>query len=76
MNVIRKVKRGVQFLGDILSGGVCMHDIHTISLYALLGTSTFAVMLKNLFKLELDGDFLVGLKRRVDRENYRKNEND
>jgi hypothetical protein len=28
--VIRKVKGGVKYLGDILSGGVGMNDIHTI----------------------------------------------
>ena len=68
--VIRKVKGGVKSLGSILSGGIGMNDIHTISLNALLGDSTFAVLLKNIFNLELDGDFLVGLKHRVDRENY------
>ena len=31
--VLRNVKRGVRYLGDILSGGVGMNDIHTISLY-------------------------------------------
>jgi hypothetical protein len=63
--VIHKVKGGVKNLGDILSGGVGMNDIHTISLYALLGNSTFAVLLKNVFNLDMDGllgDFLVRLK--------------
>jgi hypothetical protein len=39
--------------------------IYTISLYALLGNSTFAVLLKNVFNLDMDGllgDFLVRLK--------------
>ncbi len=60
--VLRKVKVGVKYLGDILSGGVGMHDIHTISLYALLGNGTFADMMKRVFNLNMDGlygDFLV-----------------
>ena len=43
-----------------------MNDIHTISLYVLLGNSTFAVMMKIVFNMELDGldgDFLVRWKR-------------
>jgi hypothetical protein len=64
--VIKKVKGGVKCLGDILSGGVGMNDIHVICLYALLGNRTFADMMKNIFNLDLDGlvgDFLVRLKR-------------
>ena len=64
--VIRKAKRGVKCLGDILSGGVGMNDIHVICLYALLGNRTFADMMKDIFNLDLDGlvgDFLVRLKR-------------
>jgi hypothetical protein len=69
---IRKVKGGVKYLGDILSGGVGMNDIHTISLYVLLGNSTFAVMMKSVFNMELDGldgDFLVRWKREHKRRN-------
>ena len=61
---IRKVKGGVKYLGDILSGGIGMNDVHTICLYALLGNSTFTVMMKSVFNLDmdsLDGDFLVRL---------------
>ena len=68
--VIKKVKGGVKRLGDILSGGVGMNDIHVICLYALLGNRTFADMMKNVFNLELDGldgDFLVRLKREHER---------
>jgi hypothetical protein len=54
--VIHKVKRGVKYLGDILSGGIGMHDIHTISLYASSGHSTFTAMIKNVFEQELGGD--------------------
>jgi hypothetical protein len=64
--VIRKVKGGVKLLGDILSRGVGMNDIHVICLYALLGNRTFADMMKDIFNLDLDGlvgDFLVRLKR-------------
>ena len=75
--VIRKVRIGVQYLGDILSGGVGMNDIHT------LGNSTFADMFKNVFNLDmdgLDGDFLVRLKcesnKEYDRERLRRNVND
>jgi hypothetical protein len=60
--VIRKVKGGVKYLGDILNGGIGMNDMHTICLYALLGKSTFTVMMKSIFNMELDGldgDFLV-----------------
>ena len=60
-----------------------MNDMHTISLYALLGNSTFAVMLQNVFNLDMDGldrDFLVRLKREsnkeYDRERLRRNVND
>ena len=63
--VIRKVKGGVKCLGDILSGGVGMNDIHVIFLYALLGNRTFADMMKSVFNMKLDGldgDFLVRLK--------------
>ena len=81
--VLRAVKRGAKYLGDILSGGVGMNDMQTISLYALLGNSTFAVMFKNVFNLDmdgLDGDFLVRLKREsnkeYDRERLRRNVND
>ena len=76
--VIRKVKGGVKCLEDILSGGVGMNDIHTISLYVLLGNSTFAVMLKNIFNLDMDGlddDFLVRLKCESTRENRKMLEN-
>jgi len=69
---IRKVKGGVKYLGDILSGGVGMNDLHTISLYVLLGNSTFAVMMKSVFNMELDGldgDFLVRWKREHKRRN-------
>jgi hypothetical protein len=69
--VIRKVKGGVKRLGDILSGGVGMNDMHTICLYALMGNSTFTIMMKSVFNLELDGldgDFLVRLKREHKRE--------
>jgi hypothetical protein len=67
--VIRKAKRGVKCLGDILSGGVGMNDIHVICLYALLGNRSFADMMKSIFNLELDGldgDFLVRLKHEHD----------
>ncbi len=37
--VMNKVKRGVKYLGDILSGGIGMHVIHTISLYHHWGTA-------------------------------------
>ena len=81
--VLRTVKRGAKYLGDILSGGVGMNDMQTISLYALLGNSTFAVMFKNVFNLDmdgLDGDFLVRLKcesnKEYDRERLRRNMND
>jgi len=63
--VIRKVKGGVKYLGDILSGGVGMNDIHVICLYALLGNHTFADMMKSVFNMEMDGldcDFLERLK--------------
>jgi hypothetical protein len=66
--VIRKVKRGVKYLGDILSGGIGMNDVHTICLYALLGNSTFTVMMKSLFNMELDGL----LKRESNWRNVRK----
>jgi hypothetical protein len=56
--IIRKVKGGVKCLGDILSGGVGMNDVHTICLYALLGNSTFTVLLKNIYNLDMNG--LVG----------------
>jgi hypothetical protein len=69
--VIRKMKGGIMCLGDILSGGVGMNDMHTICLYALLGNSTFTIMMKNVFNLELDGlvvgDILVRLKREHER---------
>jgi hypothetical protein len=58
------VKRGVKYLGGILSGGIGMNDVHTICLYALLGNSTFTVMMKSVFNLDmdvLDDDFLVRL---------------
>ena len=76
--VLRAVKRGAKYLGDILSGGVGMNDMQTISLYALLGNSTFAVMFKNVFNLDmdgLDGDFLVRLKCESTRENRKMLEN-
>ena len=60
--VIRKMKGGVKCLGDILSGGVGMNDVHTNCLYALLGNSTFTVLLKNVFNLDMNGlvgDFLL-----------------
>ena len=47
-----------------------MNDVHTICLYALLGNSTFTVMMKSVFNMELDGldgDFLVRLKRKAKR---------
>ena len=81
--VLRKVKRGVNYLGDILSGGIGMNDTHTISLHALLGNRTFTVMMKSIFNLDmdgLDGDFLVRLKHEShkmhDRESYQRNVND
>ena len=49
-----------------------MNDIHTICLYVLLGNSTFAVMMKSVFNMELDGldgDFLVRWKREHKRRN-------
>jgi hypothetical protein len=70
--VIKKVKGGVKCLGDIISGGVGMNDIHVICLYALLGHNTFTDMMKNIFNLDLDGlvgDFLVRLKRDAKRRN-------
>jgi hypothetical protein len=69
--VIRKMKGGIKRLGDILSGGVGMNDMHTLCLYALLGNSTFTIMMKSVFNLELDGlvvgDILVRLKREIKR---------
>ena len=56
-----------------------MNDIHTISLYALLGNSTFTVMMKSIFNLDLDGldgDFFVRLTRENDRERKQRNVND
>ena len=56
-----------------------MNDIHTISLYALLGNSTFTVMMKSVFNLDLDGldgDFFVRLTRENDRERKQRNVND
>jgi hypothetical protein len=76
---IRKVKGGVKYLGDILSGGVGMNDIHVICLYALLGNRTFADMMKSVFNMEMDGldcDFLERLKhekyKKQNRENKRR----
>ena len=72
---IRKVKGGVKYLGNILSGGVGMNDMHTISFYALLGNTTFSVMMKSIFNLDmdgLDGDFLV----RMRHESYQSNVDD
>jgi len=69
---IRKVKRGVKHLEDILSGGVGMNDIHVISLYVLLGNRTFNDMMKSVFNLDMDGlngDFLVRLNRERQRRN-------
>jgi len=81
--VLRKVKRGVNYLGDILSGGIGMNDTYTISLHALLGNRTFTVMMKSIFNLDMDGlagDFLVRLKHESrkmhDRESYQRNVND
>ena len=69
--VIHKVKGGVKRLGDILSGGVGMNYVHTICLYALLGNSTFTILLKNVFNLDMNGlvvgDILVRLKREHER---------
>ena len=57
-----------------------MNDMHTISLHALLGNSTFAVMLKKVFNLDmdgLDGDFLVRFahesQKKKNRESYQSN---
>jgi hypothetical protein len=42
------VERKVKYIGDILSRGIGMHAIHTISLYAIVyassGHSTFTAM--------------------------------
>ena len=68
--VICKVKGG-EYLRDILSGGVGMNDMHTICLYALLGNSTFTVMMKSVFNMDLDdldGDFLVRLNHKAKRK--------
>ena len=61
--VIRKVKGGVKYLGDILSVGVGMNDVHTICLYALLGNSTFTFMMKSIFNLDIP---LVSKTQRID----------
>jgi hypothetical protein len=74
--VIRKVKGGIKRLGDILSRGVGMNDMHTICLYSLLGNSTFTIMMKSVFNLELDGlvvgDILVRLKREHQRRKHQR----
>jgi hypothetical protein len=65
----RKVKRGVKYLRDNLSRGMGMHGLHTISLYASLGHSTFTVMIKSEFEQDLGDDsmddYLVRVKHRV-----------
>jgi hypothetical protein len=74
--VIRKVKGGVKCLGDILSGGVGMNNVHTICLYALLGNNTFTVLLKNVFNLDMNGlvgDFLLTTAHEREKENNREN---
>ena len=60
-----------------------MHDIHTISLYALLGNGTFADMMKRVFNLNMDGlygDFLVRFahesQTKKNRESYQRNLDD
>ena len=66
--VICKVKRGVKYLGDILSRGVNMHDTHTSRFSASMGHRTFTAMMKSIFKLKLGGnsmdDILVRVKCR------------
>ena len=72
--VIRKVKGGVKCLRDILRGGIGMNDVHTICLYALLGNSTFTVLLKNIFNLDrngLVGDFLLMAAHEREKKNNR-----
>jgi hypothetical protein len=58
-----------------------MHDIHTISLHALLGQRPFTAMLKNVFKQEVSGGRvnLSAVHERIkgrDRENYQNNEDE
>ena len=43
--VIRKVKGGVKYLGDILSGGIGMNDIHTISI-CIIGKQHFCCLVE------------------------------
>ena len=47
--VIHKVKGGVKYLGDILSGGVGMNDIHTISI-CIIGKQHFRCLVEERIK--------------------------
>ena len=55
---IGKVKKGVKYLRDILSGGLGIHDINASSIYASLGHRVFTVMMKSVFEQDLGGDSL------------------
>jgi hypothetical protein len=67
------MKREVQALGDVLSEGRGMNNIHTISIYALLGHDSLAMMMKRVFEQEVGEDSIEDFLLMLSQKNQKKN---